>query len=164
VNVERAGIRWSVTAGRMGAVLLAGLCIAPPLAQASSSELRVSAVVLKVARVQVLSQPASVEITEADVARGYIEVPTPVHVAIRSNTPNGYTLAFDNQADFFRQAHVRGLPTAVQVGASGGVVPQPSAGRAMGNVRLALGFRFDLSQTARAGTYPWPFHLSAEPL
>ena len=149
----------------MWVALFAFACIAAPVAQASSSaELRVSAVVRKVTRLQVLSQPAFVQVTEADVARGYVEVPTPMQVAIRSNTAQGYVLAFDSEADFFRQAHVRGLPNAVQVGASGGVVPQPPAGRGMSSVRFDLGFRFDLSQTAKAGVYPWPVHLSAEPL
>lgn len=145
--------------------MLVAAFIAPlPVQANSSTQLRVSAVVRKVTRLQVLSQPEFVRITETDIARGYVEVATPMQISIRSNTPEGYMLAFDNQSDFFRQAQVRGLPNALQVGASGGVVPQPALGRGMGQITLALAFRFDLSPGARVGTYPWPFQLTAQPL
>lgn len=157
--------RWLARTRALGAAILAAASVIAPLAQANSSaEMHVRAEVRKLTRLQVLSQPSHVQVTDADIARGYVEVPTAMQVSIRSNTLHGYMLAFDNQADFFRQAHVRGLPNAVQVGASGGMVTQPSLGRGMTEVTVALAFRFDLAQSARAGSYPWPFQLTAEPL
>lgn len=156
---------WCRKTGRLAA---AGLCAAAWLAclpaQAGGVEMQVSAVVRKHASLQVLHQPASVRITEADVARGYVDVPAPVQVAIRSNTAEGYMLVFDNHGAFFRQARVRGLASDVQVGSAGGLVAQPATGYGMSQVTLALAFRFELAPTTREGVYPWPMQLSATPL
>lgn len=152
-----------VRAALAGLVALAGL--ATSLAHANSqTELKLTVLIRKHASLQVLSQPSSIQITGADVARGYVEVATPVQVAVKSNTEQGYLLVFDNQGDFFRQARVRGLPTDVQLGTSGGAVAQRASGRGMSQVTLALAFRFELSQAAREGVYAWPMQLSVTPL
>jgi hypothetical protein len=158
-GVFRGG--WHLAA--MAALALAALL---PLAATASStaELRVTAVVLKIARVQVLSQPPDVKVTETDIARGYVEVPAPMQVAVRSNTARGYLLAFETQSGFLRQAHVRGLSQPIQLGASGGVVQQQATAPGTREARMTLDFRFDLAEGTRPGTYPWPVHLSAEPL
>lgn len=138
---------------------------APAQAQASGgTEVKVSATIRKHASLEVLAQPGSVAITQADIARGYVDVPAPVQVAVKSNTQEGYLLVFDNQGDFFRQARVRGLAGDVQVGAGGGQVAQRASGHGVSKVTLALSFRFELSESAREGVYAWPMQLSAMPL
>ncbi|MCJ7800297.1 MAG: hypothetical protein MUP33_11180 [Polaromonas sp.] len=137
-----------------------------PLAALASGEakLMVSATVSKHASLQVLAQPASVVITAADMARGYVDVLSPAQVTVQSNTQDGYLLMFDNQGDFLRHALVKGLDRDVQVGAGGGGVAQRSSGGGMRKNLLNLGFRFVLSDSARQGVYAWPIRLSVTPL
>ncbi|MDO8719851.1 MAG: hypothetical protein Q7K20_12830 [Polaromonas sp.] len=137
-----------------------------PLAALASGEakLTVSATVSKHASLQVLAQPASVVITAADMARGYVDVLSPAQVAVQSNTQDGYMLMFENQGDFLRQALVKGLDSDVQVSAGGGGVAQRSSGGGMRKNLLNLGFRFVLSDSARQGVYAWPIRLSVTPL
>lgn len=145
--------------------LAAFAAVGSTLAHASSqTEIKLAVLVRKHASLQVLSQPGSISITEADIARGYVEVTTPMRVAVKSNTEEGYLLVFDNQADFFRQARVRGLANEVQLGTGGGVVAQRAPGRGMSAVTLALAFRFELTQNAREGVYAWPLQVSVAPL
>lgn len=138
-----------------------------PLAAVASSEtprLKVSATVSKHASLQVLTQPVSVVITAADMARGYVDALSPTQVTVQSNTQDGYLLMFDNQGDFLRHALVKGLDSDVQVSGGGGGVTQRSSGSGMHKNLLHLGFRFILSDSARQGVYAWPIRLSVMPL
>ena len=135
---------------------------APPAAAADQAKLTVSATVLKRASLKVLAQPTSLTLTEADVARGYIEVPAPAQVAVKNNSNEGYMLVVANRGDFVRRLRVRGLGDEVQIGASGGFVRQPG-GPVVTRV-LDLGFRFELSESAQPGVYPWPVQLSVTPI
>ncbi|WP_309679275.1 hypothetical protein [Polaromonas sp.] len=150
----------------LASVLAVSLLATPLISIAGSSEgqLLVSATVLKHASLQVLVQPASVHVTAADIARGYVDVPNPAQVAVQSNTPNGYLLTFESQGEFLRHTLVKGLGPDVQLGASGGGVSQRAAGRGMSKTLLDLGFRFVLSDSARQGVYAWPLRLSVAPL
>gem|GEM_PF-1131774 len=143
-----------------------GLLVAPSMvvAAAGESKLLVSATILKHASLQVLAQPPSVVVTAADIARGYVDVPSPAQVAVQSNTQGGYMLMFESQGEFFRQTLVKGLDTDVQLGASGGGVAQRAAGRGMSKTLLDLGSRFVLSDSVRQGVYAWPMRLSVTPL
>lgn len=136
----------------------------PATATAGDVKLTVSATVLKHASLNVLAQPSSVVVTEADISRGYVDVPTPAQVAIKSNTAGGYLLEFASQGDFMRQILVRGLANDVQLSPAGGAVMRPSSGTGVTKTTLALGFRFVLAESARQGTYPWPIRLSVTPL
>lgn len=158
-----ANNRWkkSIFSGICALVLFAGL--AATARADSSMELRVTATVMAVTRVQVVSQPAALEITAADVARGYVELPAAVQVVVRNNTGRGYLLVLESQGALFRQAQVHGLAAPVTLGGSGGIVPQPAFHPGSTRSRLALGFRFELPAGTQPGSYPWPLHLSAEP-
>src|SRR5665647_154909 len=146
--------------------LTVGLLAGPLAAAAGSNEakLMVSATILKHASLQVLAQPASVVVTEADIARGYVDVPTGAQVAIRNNSLSGYMLEFASQGDFMRQILVRGLGNDVQLSPAGGAVTQHSTGRGVTKTTLDLGFRFVLAESAHQGTYAWPMRLSVTPL
>lgn len=133
-------------------------------AEAGSGTLAVTATVVKRATLKVLAQPSSVLVTEADLARGYVEVLSPVQVAVQSNSPAGYMLVLAGQGDFVRQVLMSGLDSDVQVGADGGVIPQRSAWRGVLRTTLELKFRFILEKSARRGEHPWPMQLSVTPL
>jgi hypothetical protein len=133
-------------------------------AGSAEAKLTVTATVLKRASLKTLTQPTSVTVTTADIARGYVDVPIPAQVAIQSNSANGYLLDFASQADFARQIVVRGLTNEVQLSPAGGAVMQPGSSSGVTRTTLALGFRFVLSESAQQGTYSWPMRLSVTPL
>ena len=130
----------------------------------TSAQMQVTAMIRRVANLQVLAQPASVRVTREDIARGWVEAQGPLQVAVRSNTVGGYLLAITTRSQFFRSAQIHGLASPLQVGPEGGAVRQPAAGSGMSAVTLALAVRFDLPPGAAEGEYPWPFQLSVEPL
>lgn len=147
------------------ALVLAWLC-APLIAAAAGggTQLGVTATVVKRASLQVLTQPSSVVVTAADIARGYVDGPAPAQVTIQNNSLGGYMLLFSSEGDFFRQVVVKGLGQDMQLGPSGGMVTQGAGGGGMRKTTLDLVFRFFLSSSARQGSYPWPVHLSVTPL
>jgi len=156
----------SFSASTFGASSMALLMVAPAPAGADEqpAKMTVSATVLKHATLKVLAQPASIVVTAADIARGYVDVAAPAQVAIKSNSARGYMLEFAAEAEFTRQIEVRGLGSPVQLGPTGGAVMQPPAGPGITRATLELGFRFILADSARAGTYPWPMQLSVTPI
>ena len=134
------------------------------VASENERKLQVSATIAKHASLQVLMQPSSIVVTADDIARGYVDVPSPAQVAVQSNTQSGYMLLFESQGEYLRQTLVKGLSTDLQLGASGGGVAQRSVGRGMSKTLLDLGFRFVLSDSAQQGVYAWPMRLSVTPL
>jgi len=158
----------AVAAARAGkarvlAFALAGF-IAPALpvhAGSVSASLSVSVVVPARALLSVESQPAGLEITEADVARGYVEAPGASLVQVRTNSPAGWLLEFQPLQGPYRALEVTGLGSTAQVSAAGGWLAQPYAGKTL--VTASLGYRFFLSGDAQPGLYPWPVALTATP-
>lgn len=125
--------------------------------------LAVSATVPKRASLKVLSQPGPVLVTESDLARGYVEVFSPVHVAVQSNSTAGYVLVFESQGDFVNGTLVSGLGNDIQLG-SNGVVPCTAPGGIGGSATHALVFRFTLAASAPLGWHTWPLQISATPM
>jgi hypothetical protein len=144
----------------MGAAGMGFLMVPADALAGSETKLTVTATVLKRASLKTLAQPASVTITAADIARGYVDVPAAAQVAIQSNTSTGYMLEFASQGDFLRQIMVTGLANELQMSPAGGFIVQPPAGTGVTRVTLNLGFRFVLAESVQAGTYAWPMRLS----
>jgi hypothetical protein len=151
-----------------GKILVLALTLAAFLAPAFSvragsvsASLSVSVVVPARAILSVESQPAGLQITEADVVRGYVEAPGASLVQVRTNSPAGWLLEFQPLQGPYRSVEVTGLGSTAQVSASGGWLAQPYAGRTL--VTASLGYRFFLSADARPGNYPWPVTLAATP-
>jgi hypothetical protein len=159
-----------VVAARAGQARILSFCFAlavfiaparPVHAGGVSVSLSVSAVVSARAVLSVESQPAGLQITEADVARGYVEAPGASLVKVRTNSPAGWLLEFQPLLGPYRALEVTGLGSTAQVSAAGGWLAQPYAGKAL--VTASLGYRFLLSDDARPGLYPWPVALTAIP-
>ena len=139
-----------------------GLLLAPSSGFASGAEakLSVTATLMKRASLQVIEQPTAVVITAADIAKGYVDLPTATQVAIKSNSSRGYMLEFGSQGDFLRQIMVTGLANEVQMSPAGGFIVQPPTSTGVTRVTLNLGFRFVLAESVQAGTYAWPMRFS----
>jgi len=122
----------------------------------------VSVIVRPVAHIELQSAPAGLDISAADLRRGYIEVMQPIQVTVRSNSPNGYALEVLTVAPVLTSMIVEGLNSELALGAEGGTVVQrwqkPQA------VNLSLKFRFELAPGLSAGSYPWPVRLAVRPL
>lgn len=128
---------------------------------AASARIEVRATVAARTTVNVLRQVPTLVVTNADVARGYVEVADASRIEVRSNRPDGYFLAFDVAPGLVRAVTVRGLGRDVQVEPGGALVEQPPARRAQ---VLDLSFRFQLADGARPGTYAWPVSISTPPI
>ena len=121
-----------------------------------------SVIVRPVAHIELQSAPAGLDISAADLRRGYIEVMQPIQVTVHSNSPNGYALEVLTVAPVLTSMIVEGLNSELALGAEGGTVVQrwqkPQA------VNLSLKFRFELAPGLSAGSYPWPVRLAVRPL
>lgn len=128
----------------------------------ADGRLQVTARVLKHLRFHVVSQPQTVEITAADVARGWMDVPQRMQVAVESNAAEGYALALANRSPAVRLAKVSGLGQDVHVRTES-MAFRPATKRGMARDVLGLGFRFELAPGTQPGSHPWPIQVSVLP-
>jgi hypothetical protein len=143
------------------ALVVAG-SIASATAKDAHTELSVTATVRAVARIDLQSAPAALEISSKDVERGYIDVPQPTQLVVRSNSQTGFALDVLTVAPILSSMSIQGLDSELALGADGGSVVQrwqrPQA------VNLSLRFRFALAPGVTAGLYPWPVRMAVRPL
>jgi hypothetical protein len=139
--------------------LLLAAAVLPATVQAADAPLRVTASVARHASIR-MAPPPSLTISEADLARGYVEVAAPLELAVQSNVSEGYTLNFQHAGEQVRQSVVQGLAGALAVGPAGATASRPAAGAGMWRETLQLRVRFDLSPQARVGVHPWPLQVS----
>lgn len=142
----------------MAAMLAVGAVAQVPSAEAAdgaNAQVAVGATVLRHASIHVLTAPRTVSISQADIARGYVDVAIASTLEIRSNSPTDYLLAIESQADFARATEVRGNGGVALFGRFGGVLNIQTIGHGMKTTPVELRFRILLSQQARPGVYPW---------
>jgi hypothetical protein len=131
---------------------------AHPGPQGGQGSLLVSALVPRHATIR-FAPPASITISEEDVARGYHELAAAVDVAVQSNVPQGYTLVFELDRANVDAARVAGLQGALLVGSAGAIATRPATARGMWRDQLQLRIRFDLPGDARPGPVAWPLRV-----
>jgi hypothetical protein len=109
-----------------------------------------------------LSTQAQLQITAADIARGFVELPRATQIEVRSNSRTGYVLSVQPMTKLVTRVDVLGFGSEISLAADGGSIVQrwekPSA------ATVIMGYRFHLSAEAAPGTYPWPLHLAVAPL
>jgi hypothetical protein len=141
------------------APLAALLFLACGSAAAQSSQMQVNARVAHYFRLNVLSQPRTIEVTAQDVARGYVDVPAPMELALESNSPNGYSLMFQRDGGEFAGAQVSGLGQSVQVAGHAAIGWRPNARRET----MQFEVRLQLAPQQAPGSYRWPLQISISP-
>jgi hypothetical protein len=119
------------------------LAIPAGAAYSGGSQLVLSAVVAKSSRISVQGQPATIEVTAADVARGYVDLPAGPRLELWSNSRDGVLISLAAAEPF--------------VFSSSLVVPR-------GTQRVELRHRLALAPAAQPGIYPWPLRVVATPL
>lgn len=143
------------------AILIAALFAASDAAAESvSATLGVSVRVVANAAVELESAPAGITVTEADIARGYVDLAAPVRVRVRSNSAR-YRLTVTALSDTFGPATFNWDGGSMRVNA-GEAWAARSAVR--GEDFLALTGRVALRTGMQPGNYDLPFQFSASPL
>jgi hypothetical protein len=134
-----------------------------PAAQAGqmSAAMPVSVSVLAYAKIQTEHQTRQINISAADIARGYVEVHDALRFSVHTNSRSGYLLAFYPIGALFESVQVDGLGSTVQLGQDGGDIVQRGTSSQLNH---ELSFRFNLSQNVIPGRYPWPLQLTVRGL
>lgn len=140
-------------------VLVAALLVPAAFAGDDSASMTVSARVIARAVVDVNSQP-DVVVTEADLARGYVDVNEPLAVRIRTNSRNGYLLQVANTSDAFESIELAFGTTSMNVADESWVARPYVPGGEIVNAQV----RVRLSPFATAGRHPLPVQVTASPL
>ena len=124
--------------------------------------LMVSAMVLPVARVHLAVAVPQVQVSAADLARGYTDAPRPFLLRVESNSRAGFALDVATLSPWFTAVTLTGLDADVSLGAAGGTVVQRWQGTRSRSFELRA--RFMLAPGLRAGLYVWPLQVSVRPL
>jgi hypothetical protein len=111
---------------------------------------------------KVVYQTSELVITQADILRGYIDIPIAAHIEIQNNNLSGYLVVFGGLSEPFKEVLVKGLGKEVQVSSDGGWIAQPYNGR--DPLMVELSYRFILSENVQPGTYAWPLTISVSPI
>jgi len=145
---------------KIAAFLLAiALATVPLFAGGSkSASLTVSVEVIARTILAVDSQPASVEITGADVDRGYLDLPQSVMFHVRSNAANGYTVQFQPLEGPFTRAEINWGNSIATIGSDGAWLSQPYQ---QGTTSATLSVRLTLAPGTQPGSYAWPVRFDA---
>ncbi len=140
---------------------MASLPVSAEAAQISAT-MPVSATVISNAIIHSEYQAAQLRVTDADVARGYVDFVAASRFSVTTNSRSGYLLEFRPVNNVFESVQVSGLGNPVRLGADGGFIVQH--GPSLSGVMHALNYRFSLRQNTEPGSYPWPLQLTVHPL
>lgn len=147
----------TTAAALIGTIILAGMS-SDLRADSATAEFRVSATVVARTLVDVQSATSEIVVTEADVQRGWVEVPAAMTISIRSNSRDGYLLRFSPLSGPFRGGEVSWGTSSVRLGADERWISQSRAdqGLAVMNVRL------DLDSQTLPGRYALPVSVMGD--
>lgn len=143
---------------------LAPLAAITPAAEAAqkSAAMTVSVTVIANAKVRLDYQTTQLNISAADIARGYVDIAAATRFSVHTNSRIGYLMEFRPLVNLFESVQVNGLGNAVKLGADGGAIVQ--RGPLPPKLSHELSFRFALRSDTRPGNYPWPLMLSVRAL
>lgn len=140
-------------------IVVAWLAVASAHAETRHASFVVTVEVPARATLQVVEQPALVEISEQDVARGHKDVAA--RYRVESNAARGWLLRLAPKLGVAQQVEVQGLSAPVVL--AGDAVEVYHA-RALEPGRLSLTYRLVLGPGTPPGSYQLPIHVSAAPL
>jgi hypothetical protein len=142
---------------------LAAASIVPDIhAAALPSQIAVTAFVPAQAVAQLVQQPYEITITNADIARGYVEIPNASQLRITANNPAGFVVEFFNRLAIFTSVRITSGGGSVDLGSDGGAIVE--RGRHGRDMPLNLSYRFNLTAQVQPGTYTWPLVLRVRSL
>ena len=124
--------------------------------------LSVGATVPLVAAMQMHFQPASIDITTEDIARGYVDVSAATRFSVATTSREGYMVDFVPTTSMFAAYRITSRVLEGQLPADGGTLV--ARGRPRRDANAELSYRFVLGPQARPGRYPFPLHIVVRPL
>lgn len=127
----------------------------------STASMNVSATVLARTMLSIDQQPSSIEVTAADVARGYVELPGAVRFSLRTNARGGTQLDVAGLDQAFTEMKLRWDDRELVVGRGVAGLLEPYRAPVVehvADVRLAL------AAGTEPGTYPFSVQMNATPL
>lgn len=137
---------------------MAGFVSAKAFAGGNSTRLMVSARVLPYMEKNVVNRISSVNITDKDIARGYVDVNAATVVEVRTNT-RGYMLWFGDVRGPFTAVDVVDGKRTTTLSVSGGFIYQGGGqgdkGGFVAETKI-LSYRFYLAGNTSHGAYSWP--------
>ena len=113
----------------------------------------------RVMRLMLLDHPATVAVTDEDIARGFVRVAGP-RIDLLVNDRQGYSVRAELHGSAFTSARIAGLPAAVTATREAVLAQMPTM---VGRVRaqpFAVVYELQLATDAVPGQQPWPVALS----
>ena len=129
-------------------------------AQSASTQMRVSVQVVARAIATVTSQPVDVDVTAADVERGFVDASAPILIHGRTNSRAGYRLSVSNSDPAFASVTLAFGESSMNV-VSEGWITRPYI---PGGETVAMTARLQLAPGLKPGRYRMPLVVSASPL
>ena len=122
-----------------------------------------SVAVPRVMQLKLLAQPAAIDVTADDIARGSIRV-SGAAVDVLVNDRNGYAIRADLATGAFTAVKISGLPSPLVATQSGGVAQMPSMVGKPRPAPMSVEYELQLAPDAQPGHYAWPVTLSLQQL
>lgn len=129
-------------------------------AGSASGKMSVSVTVIARAVLSV-EGPTAVTVTGADVARGYVEIATPIRLTTRTNSRAGYLLTATPFSANFTVVDLSTPDASIALRGTDAWLQRPYIA---GGETLAMHARLWLAPGTAAGTYEFPVTFSASPL
>ena len=142
---------------------LAASTIVPDVSAATAStQIAVTAYVPAQTIAKLVLNPSEITITNADIARGYVDIAGASQLQVTSNNAAGFVIDFFSRLPIFRSVRVSSAAGSADLGPDGGaIIERGGKGRDM---PLNLSYRFNLAENVQPGTYAWPLALNVRPL
>lgn len=152
----------SVNVSRTVSLLLASACLmgSPLMAGSASAPMTVSVQVLARAIVTVEGQQ-TIEITADDLARGYLDLTTPLYVRGRTNSRRGYLLQVQKTSEEFASIDLAFPNATMNVAAHESWIQRPYV---RGGEVVPVNVHLVFGPGATAGTHALPISFTASPL
>ena len=139
-------------------IILSLMILSTPAFGADNASINVSARVLPHLSQSLVQQQATLNVTKADIAKGYVDVPAGTVLQVNTNVRrNGYFLHVAMQ-DLVQEVMVTINGRAVEVPFGGGLVHHVTNTR---QETLQIGYRIFITDGTTPGTYSWPVSISA---
>ena len=119
----------------------------------------VSATVMARISQSIIHQESTINVTQGDLKKGFIEIPSGTILQVKTNARNGYALFFEGSNELFKEVMVMDQGRTVTLSPHGGFVHQPYS-EAILKLR-DLSYRLQLKEDIQPGPYPFPFRVKA---
>jgi hypothetical protein len=140
-------------------VIAALMSLSGPTLAGNKATIMVSATVVASVSQSLIHQVSRFNVTEEDIRRGFIEIPSATVLQIKTNDRRGYVLLFEGGNELFKEVLVTDKGRTVVLSPFGGLIHQPYSGS---NIEVKdLSYKFFLRDNIQPGSYSWPFRVKA---